>query len=98
MSDETEQTVGTTPPGVLGPGQVWVEVTSHRARDLLQRAVPDLGHDHGVWPKDGDGKTTGWPYGEYYKVDAEVAATLGIKGVKVRKVAPRGDIFVRWRM
>lgn len=82
----------------LDEGQVWVEVTSHRARDRFRREVPDHGPEHGVWPTDKDGKTTGWPYGEYYKVDAEVAAALNIKGVKVRKVAPRGRIFERWSM
>src|ERR1700760_1218386 len=62
----------TTPPAQPGaqaqdpgqptaPAQVWVSVTSHRSRERLQRAVPDLGRSYGIadpWP----------PRGEYYQI------------------------------
>ena len=73
----------------LADGHVWVEVTSHRARSRLSSVV-STERSYGVWPE------SGWPYGEYYQVPAEVAATLNIPGVKVRKRAPRGRIFERW--
>lgn len=75
---------------MLPEGHVWVEVTSHRGRQALARVVPALGRSFGVWPASG-----GWPTGEYYAIPADVASGLSIKGVKVRKVAPRGKIFQR---
>lgn len=75
---------------VLPEGHVWVEVTSHRARQRLARVLDGLGRSYGVWPASG-----GWPTGEYYPVPADRAASLSIPGVKVRKRAPRGDMFRR---
>lgn len=73
----------------LPEGHVWVEVTSHRARQRLAQVAP-LGRSYGVWPASG-----GWPTGEYYTLPADQAAALSIPGVKVRKSAPRGDMFRR---
>lgn len=65
----------------------WVAVSSHRARERLERLTDGLGPSYGRWPK---GKH---PFGEYYEIPA--ALTVSIKGVRVLRKPP-ADLFKRW--
>lgn len=76
--------------------ETWISVGSHRARGAVKRLGVG-GASYGVWPLDKDGRISGWPRGEYYKVGPELAEKCrSVKGVRVMANPPRGEIFRRW--
>jgi hypothetical protein len=93
VTDLGRAMLGPEPPQGARPDvwrPIWVSVSSHRARHVLERTVGRRTPEYGVWTETG-------PRGEYHCVPRRHAKALkGIKGITVLARRPKGEIFRRW--